>query len=52
MILHVGLAVGYEQAKNGGIIWQLVGNFRKKNKEYPYVLGAGGRYDSMLSEYQ
>lgn len=44
-----GLVVGYEQAKNGGIIWQLIGNYKNKN---PIVLGVGGRYDYMLCEYQ
>lgn len=51
--LYAGLAVGYEQAKNGGIIWQLVSDYKNKpHQGYPYVLGVGGRYDYMLSEYQ
>lgn len=47
--LCAGLSVGYEQAKNGGIIWQMVSDYKNKN---PIVLGVGGRYDYMLSEYQ
>lgn len=51
--LYAGLSVGYEQAKNGGIIWQLLGDFKNKSQQgIPYVLGVGGRYDYMLSEYQ
>lgn len=51
--LYPGLSVGYELAKNGGIIWQLVGNFNTKSRKgLPSVLGYGGRYDYMLSEFQ
>lgn len=51
--LYAGLSIGYEQAKSGGIIWQLLGNFKTKNRQgFPYVLGVGGRYDYMLSEFQ
>ncbi|XP_031618624.1 eIF-2-alpha kinase GCN2 [Contarinia nasturtii] len=51
--LYAGFSVGYEQAKNGGIIWQLLGEFKNKTHQgIPYMLGVGGRYDYMLSEYQ
>lgn len=51
--LYAGLAVGYDQAKNGGILWQLLGDFKTKNQpKHPHVLGTGSRYDYMLSEYQ
>lgn len=53
MKLYAGLSIGYKQAQNGGIIWQLLGHFNNKNhQELPHVLGVGGRYDYMLSEYQ
>lgn len=50
--LNVGLSIGYEQARSGGIIWQLIGDFKPDRKGLPYVLGVGGRYDYLLSEFQ
>lgn len=51
--LLAGLSVGFEQARNGGIIWQLVGNFQTKSRNgLPSVLAIGGRYDYMLAEFQ
>lgn len=53
IIFCPGLSAGFELARDGGIIWQLVGNFKTKNEErLPSVLGIGGRYDYLLSTFQ
>lgn len=49
---HAGFSIGFDRAKSGGIIWQLLGDFKSERKAPPYVLGVGGRYDYMLSEIQ
>lgn len=50
--LHAGLSTGYERARNGGIIWQMLGDFKPDRKAHSYVLAVGGRYDGMLADFQ
>lgn len=52
IIFCAGLSVGFELAKDGGITWQFVGNFKSKTREGPIVLSIGIRYDYMLAKFQ
>lgn len=49
---HSGFSTGFERAKSGGIIWQLLAEIKTDRKSNTYGLGIGGRYDDMLSEFQ
>ncbi|XP_053685295.1 eIF-2-alpha kinase GCN2 isoform X2 [Sabethes cyaneus] len=46
-----GLPINYEIAKNGGIVWQLIGALKAKKKNPWTTIAVGGRYDSKLSDY-
>lgn len=52
MTVCPGLPINYERAKNGGIVWQLIGELKSKRKNPLTTLAVGGRYDAKLSEIQ
>lgn len=47
-----GLPINYERAKNGGVVWQLIGALKAKRKNPLTTIAVGGRYDTKLTEYQ
>ncbi|XP_055597688.1 eIF-2-alpha kinase GCN2 [Uranotaenia lowii] len=52
MTVCPGLPLNYESAKNGGIVWQLLGELKAKKKNPVTTIAVGGRYDAKLAEFQ
>lgn len=52
MILQPGLSIGFDRARSGGIVWQMVADLKKSRKRGPDVLAVGGRYDDLLADFQ
>ncbi|XP_055679382.1 eIF-2-alpha kinase GCN2 isoform X2 [Lutzomyia longipalpis] len=52
MILQPGLSAGFNRARSGGIVWQMVADLKKTRKHGPDVLAGGGRYDDLLADFQ
>lgn len=50
--VFAGLTSGYERAKSGGIIWQMLGDMKTTRRVGQCIMALGGRYDSMLTEFQ
>ncbi|XP_037027743.1 eIF-2-alpha kinase GCN2 isoform X2 [Bradysia coprophila] len=50
--VSTGLTTGYERAKSGGIIWQMLGDMKTTRRVGQCIMAVGGRYDSMLTEFQ
>jgi eukaryotic translation initiation factor 2-alpha kinase 4 len=53
--IHIvcGLAIGFERAKTGGIVWQMVGNLKPdRQSDNVTTIAIGGRYDSLLTDIQ
>ncbi|GAB0096649.1 eukaryotic translation initiation factor 2-alpha kinase 4 [Sergentomyia squamirostris] len=52
MILQPGLSIGFERARSGGIVWQMVADLKRTRRRGPDVLAVGGRYDDLLADFQ
>jgi eukaryotic translation initiation factor 2-alpha kinase 4 len=53
--IHIvcGLSIGFDRAKTGGVIWQMVGNLKPdRQSENVTTIAVGGRYDSLLADIQ
>lgn len=50
IVVQVGLALGFDLTRPGGIVWQLVGELKSGRQKT--VMACGGSYDHVLNEYQ
>lgn len=49
-----GLPIGYDHAKSGGIVWQMMGDNKqsRSGNANSSVLAHGFRYDGLLSDFK
>jgi translation initiation factor 2-alpha kinase 4 len=52
MSICLGLSMGHDCSKPGGIVWQLRGELKADKHNRPSLFACGGRFDNLIDDYQ